>query len=280
MEGSVESKLQRLKEIISELESVLIAFSGGVDSTFLTRIARDILGERVIAVTAISPAYPRREIDEAIAIAQEIRVKHLLIESGELNIAGFSENRPDRCYYCKSALFERLRDLANRYGMRYVLDGSNYDDIGDYRPGGRAAREKGIRSPLCEAGLRKEEIRILSRDLGLRTWNKPSFACLSSRIPYNERITIEKLRQIEMAEDILRNLGFSQIRVRHHNEIARIEILSDEFPLILDSKKRATIIEKFKVLGFLYITLDLMGYRTGSMNEVLSDASRIVKKNL
>lgn len=280
MEGSVESKLERLKDIIYELESVLIAFSGGVDSTFLTKVSRDILGERVIAVTAISPTYPKREINEAIAIAQEIKVRHLLIESGELNISGFSENRPDRCYYCKTDLFERLRGLAHRYGMRYVIDGSNYDDIGDYRPGGRAAKEKGIRSPLCEAGLRKEEIRILSRHIGLRTWNKPSFACLSSRIPYNERITIEKLRQVELAEDLLRDLGFSQIRVRHHNEIARIEILPDEFPLILDSKKRATIIERLKALGFLYITLDIMGYRTGSMNEVLSNASRVVEKNL
>lgn len=275
MEKGLEQKLRALKDIIRQLGSVCIAFSGGVDSTFLTKVSKDLLGDNVIAVTAVSPTYPKREVEEAIAIAKEIKVRHLIIQSGELNIPDFSKNTPRRCYYCKSDLFERLKDLSRKYGMRYVLDGSNYDDLGDYRPGREAAKEKGVRSPLCEAGLRKEEIRLLSMALGLRTWNKPSFACLSSRIPYHERITVKKLEQIEKAEEALRDLGFSQIRVRHHGKMARIEILPEEFPVILESVKRAAIVKKLKSLGFVYITLDLLGYRTGAMNEALTSANRI-----
>lgn len=269
-------KMDRLREIIRGLESVCIAFSGGVDSTFLTKISKDLLGENVLAVTATSPAYPEREVLEAIELAKELGVRHLLIESGEMEIPAFSDNRPDRCYHCKTDLFRRLKELANEYGLKHVIDGSNYDDSVDYRPGRKAALERGVKSPLYEAGLTKKEIRLLSKKMGLRTWNKPSFACLSSRIPYNERITIEKLRQIEEAEDLLRGLGLSQFRVRHHNEIARIEVMPDEFLQILNN--RAVIIERLKALGFLYITLDLTGYRTGSMNEVFSNAEGFVEK--
>lgn len=269
MNETLERKMAMLRDIIRGLESVCIAFSGGVDSTFLTKVSKDLLGDNVLAVTAQSPTFPKRELEEAIAIARDLKVKHEVIESGELDIPDFLENKPDRCYYCKRDLFKRLLDVAHKYGIRYVLDGSNYDDMGDYRPGRKAARERGIRSPLCEVGLTKDEIRILSKNLGLRTWNKPSFACLSSRIPYNERITMEKLSQIERAEDALRDLGFSQVRVRHHNEIARIELMPDEFPMILDRSKRTAIIEKLRSFGFLYVTLDLIGYRTGAMNEAL-----------
>lgn len=276
MDGNAQQKVERLKRIIKELESVCIAFSGGVDSTFLTKVSRDVLGDNVLAVTATSAAYPERETKEAIELAMEIGVKHILIESGEMNIPEFSENRPDRCYYCKDDLFRRLKDLAHEYGLKHVVEGSNYDDVRDYRPGRKAASERGVRSPLYEAGLTKDEIRLVSRMIGLRTWNKPSFACLSSRIPYNDRITLEKLKQIEKAEDILRDFGLSQFRVRHHGEMARIEVLPEEFQQILDNRR--TIIERLKALGYIYITLDLMGYRTGAMNEVLNNAEGLIEK--
>lgn len=276
MNEEAQHKVERLKGIIKELGSVCIAFSGGVDSTFLTKVSRDVLGDNVLAVTATSPAYPEREIKEAIELAKEIGVEHILIESGEMKIPEFFENRPDRCYYCKDDLFRRLKDLAHKYGLKHVIDGSNYDDGSDYRPGRKAASERGVRSPLYEAGLTKKEIRLVSRMIGLRTWNKPSFACLSSRIPYNEMITPEKLRQIEEAEDILKDFGLSQFRVRHHGDMARIEVLPEEFQQILDN--RAIIIERLKTLGYIYITLDLMGYRTGAMNEVLNNAEGLIKK--
>jgi len=269
---TVEEKMELLKEIIKGLGAVCIAYSGGVDSTFLTKVSRDVLGDDVLAVTATSPTYPRRELEEAIALAKEIGVRHIVIESGEMMMPDFVENRPDRCYHCKRDLFDRLKDISHSYGFKYILDGSNLDDIRDFRPGRIAAEERGVKSPLREAGLTKEEIRLLSRRLGLRTWNKPSLACLSSRIPYNERITEKKLSQIEEAEEVLKGLGFTQFRVRHHNEIARIELIPEEFPFILDEVKRARIVDRLKSLGFIYITLDMAGYRTGAMNEVLKDA--------
>ena len=268
-EETSERKLLSLRGVLSSLESICIAYSGGVDSTFLLRVSKDILGENVLAVTATSPTYPQRELDEAIASAQKMGVRHLLVSSNELDIPGFSENTTNRCYYCKHDLFRKLKAEAEKCGIKTVADGSNYDDTKDYRPGRKAAKEIGVRSPLCEAELTKDEIRYLSKELGLSTWNKPSLACLSSRIPYNERITEEKLKQVEKAEGILRDLGFTQFRVRHHNDIARIEFIPDEMSLMNVSEMRLSIDRALKSLGFKYVTVDLKGYRTGSMNEVL-----------
>ncbi len=268
-EETSERKLLSLREVLSSLESICIAYSGGVDSTFLLRISKDVLGEKVLAVTATSPTYPRRELNEAIEAAQKIGVRHLLLSSNELDIPGFSENTSSRCYYCKHDLFGKLKAEAEKHGIKTVADGANYDDTKDYRPGRKAAKELGVRSPLCEVQLTKNEIRYLSKELGLSTWNKPSLACLSSRIPYNEKITEEKLKQVEEAEDILKDLGFTQFRVRHHNEIARIEFIPDEMSLLDAPQMRLEIDSALKSLGFKYVTVDLKGYRAGSMNEVL-----------
>lgn len=261
-------KFECLKEIISSMGSLCVAFSGGVDSTFLLGVARDVLGEDVMAVTVESPTYPERELREAVSLAEAMNVRHLVIYSSELEIPGFSENGPERCYFCKRDLFEKLRAIADGYGIRNVADGSNHDDAMDYRPGMRAARELGIKSPLAEAGLAKDEVRRLSKEMGLSTWGKPSQACLSSRIPYGERITEEKLRKIEKAEGFLKSLGFTQCRVRHHDGIARLEFIPEEMGLLDDREMRLEIINALKRMGFSYVTVDLEGYRTGSMNEV------------
>lgn len=268
-EETSERKLLRLRGLLSSLGSICIAYSGGVDSTFLLKVSKDVLGEKVLAVTATSPTYPQRELNEAIESAREIGVRHLLISSNELDIPGFSKNTANRCYYCKHDLFGKLKAEAGKHGIKTVADGSNYDDTKDYRPGRKAAGELGVRSPLCEAELTKNEIRYLSRELGLSTWNKPSLACLSSRIPYNERITEEKLKQVEEAEGFLRGLGFTQFRVRHHNDIARIELIAEEMSSLDDPEMRSAIDSALKSLGFTYVTVDLKGYRTGSMNEAL-----------
>lgn len=263
-----EKKLSHLKEILSPLSAVCIAYSGGVDSTFLLRVAKDVLNENTIAVTATSPTYPQDELNEAIAMARMIGVRHLIISSNELNIPGFSENDKDRCYHCKHELFQRLKEEAGRYGIIYIADGSNCDDQKDYRPGRKAANEMNVLSPLIDAGLSKKDIRYLSEKLGLPTWNKPALACLSSRIPYYEQITEDKLRQIEEAERFLKKLGFTQFRVRHHNTLARIEFITEEMTMLNDADLRLSIYAFFKKLGFTYVAIDLVGYRTGSMNEV------------
>jgi len=267
--SDTEKKFSHLRGILSSLESVCVAFSGGVDSTFLLRVARDVLGDRVVAVTATSPTYPERELKEAIALARGMNVKHIVIDSNELEIPGFSENRPDRCYFCKSDLFSKVKPLAEEYGICNVVDGSNFDDTGDYRPGRKAAAELGVRSPLAEAELTKKEIRDISKQLGLSTWDKPSLACLSSRIPYGEEITEDKLEKVEQAEKVLRELGFTQFRVRHHNGIARLEFLPEEMSFFNNTDLRLLIDTNLKRIGFHYVTVDLLGYRTGSMNEVL-----------
>ncbi len=275
---NLADKYTRLKEIIKDLESVTIAFSGGVDSTFLLKVAYDVLGDKVIAVTARSSTYPEREYNEAIQYAKDFGVKHISIVSEELDIEGFSKNPVNRCYYCKHELFTKVREVADQYGYKHVLDGSNFDDLSDFRPGMHAAKELNVISPLKEAQLTKDDIRQLSKELAVPTWNKPAFACLSSRFPYGNEITTEKLKMVELAEQFLMDLGFRQIRVRHHENIARIEIAKEERVKFFDTDTMDKVGTYFKEIGFDYATLDLLGYRTGSMNEVLTED--IKSKNL
>lgn len=267
IDETLQEKYEKLKNYIKSLGSLAVAYSGGVDSTFLVKVAYDVLGDRVIAVTATSSTYPKRELNDAITFIEQIGAKHIVIESEELEIEGFNKNPVDRCYYCKKELFEKIWKVAKAHGIEYVADGSNFDDLNDFRPGMKAACELNVVSPLKVAGLTKEDIRKLSKELGLPTWDKPAFACLSSRIPYGERITKEKLSMIEKAEEYLLELGFKQVRVRYHQDkLARIEIGKDEMEKFLNINVIEGVRNKFKELGFLYVTLDLDGYRTGSMN--------------
>ncbi|MDP2973041.1 MAG: ATP-dependent sacrificial sulfur transferase LarE [Deltaproteobacteria bacterium] len=270
MSSELKNKIQTLKEIFRSMGKVVVAFSGGVDSTFLLKMARDVLGvENVLAVTALSPLYPERELKGAEKMAQEIGVRHLLIESNELEIDGFSRNPPNRCYFCKRELFGELKKLAQRENISFVVEGSTMDDEMDYRPGKKAIGELEIRSPLMEASFSKSDVREASKALGLPTWDKPSFACLASRFPYWEEITEEGLRMVDEAEDFLIGLGFKQVRVRHYKDLARIEVFRDEIGRFLDEAVREKVVEHLKKIGYQYITLDLQGFRSGSMNEVL-----------
>ncbi len=262
-------KLEKLKKSLKKMGSVLIAFSGGCDSSFLAKVAYDVLGDGAIAITANSELYADSQTKDSKKIAADIGIKHEIISSKELEIPGFRDNPSDRCYYCKKELFSKLIEVAKKRDFRYVLDGSNLDDIDDYRPGMKAGRELNIRSPLKEVELTKYEIRQLSRKLGLFTADKPAIACLASRFPYGTKIKEEDLKRIEKAEEFLRRLGFAQLRVRHHGNIARIEILPENMESILEDDFREKIVGEFKKLGYKYITFDLEGYRTGSMNEVL-----------
>lgn len=271
---NLTEKYENLKSSIKELGSVAIAFSGGVDSTFLAKVCPDVLGDKAIAVTATSSTYPEREFKESKELAKKIGIKQIVIESEETEIDGFSKNPPNRCYYCKHELFSKVKKVAEENGIQYVLDGSNYDDIGDFRPGMHAAQELGVKSPLKEAKLTKNDIRSLSKNLELPTWEKPAFACLSSRFPYGEEITIKKLSMVEKAEEYLRTLEIKQLRVRHHGKIARIEIDRREMHKFIKLDFRE-ISKELKKIGFTYVTLDLTGYRTGSMNEVLNEEEKI-----
>lgn len=272
----LEEKFQLLKDNIRKRGSAAIAFSGGVDSTFLVRVAHEVLGDKMIAVTATSSTYPERELKEAIEYAKNMGVKHIIISSEELDIEGFASNPKNRCYYCKKELFTKISEVAKENSVEYAFDGSNLDDNGDYRPGMQAARELEVISPLKEANLTKADIRELSKELGLPTWDKPSFACLSSRFPYGSKITLPKLKMVDEAEQYLLDLGIRQVRVRHHGEIARIEVSPEERVQFFDVEIMDKIGEKFKKIGFTYITLDMLGYRTGSMNEVLSPEEKTV----
>jgi uncharacterized protein len=270
MNSELERKVKKLKEIFESMGKVVVAFSGGVDSTFLLKMARDTLGaENVLAVTALSPLYPERELRGAEKMAREIGAEHLLIESNELEIDGFSMNPPDRCYLCKRELFGELKTVALKENISFVVEGSTVDDEKDYRPGKKAVRELGIRSPLVEAFFSKKDVREVSKEFGLPTWDKPSFACLASRFPYQEEITTEGLKRVSEAEDFLIGLGFKQVRVRHYQDLARIEIYKEEIGKLLDGAVREKVVAHLKKIGYRYITLDLEGFRSGSMNEVL-----------
>ena len=268
MDPALEAKKQKLLDILRELGGCVIGFSGGVDSTFLFAVAAGVLGERALAVTATSETYPERELREANDLAAKIGGRHRVIVSEELDIPGFAENPTDRCYHCKSELFTKLRKVAAEEGLPHVADGSNVDDRGDYRPGRRALRELGVRSPLEEAGLSKADIRELSKVMELPTWDKPSFACLSSRFPYGVTITREKLTVVGRAEEALRDLGLRTLRVRHHGDVARLELGAEEFGRVTNGL-RDEVVRRVKAAGYTYVALDLQGYRTGAMNEAL-----------
>lgn len=252
--------------ILAGMGGCVIGFSGGVDSTLLFAVAAEVLRYQAIAVTATSNSYPERELQEACKLAEQIGGRHLVIASGELDIPEFCDNPRNRCYYCKKELFGKLRAIADREGISYVLDGTNIDDAADHRPGRRAAEELQVRSPLSEAGFNKQDIRDLSREMGLSTFDKPALACLSSRIPYGMAITTERLNQVGLAEESLRGLGFRTLRVRYHGSVARIELGEQEFERAT-SDLREEIIILIKAAGFTYVSLDLQGYRTGAMNE-------------
>jgi len=268
----LQAKHEKLQAILREMQAVVIAYSGGVDSTLLLKVAADILGQRALAMIGRSATYPTGEFEEAMALAGTIGARVVVVTTEETDDIKFRENPPDRCYYCKAELFGKLSALAEAEDIPWIADGTIADDVGDFRPGMRAHAERSVRSPLLEAGFTKEDVRALSRTLGLPTWDKPSFACLSSRFPYGTGITEENLSRVDRAEKILHDAGFKQYRVRFHDErTARIEVSPQEIPWLIDPALREHIVGRMKELGFTYVTLDLQGYRTGSMNEVLPD---------
>jgi len=273
-ESSLEKRFKKLKEIVTNMDSVLVAYSGGVDSTLVMKVAKDVLGDKVLAVTARSTVYPSDEIEQAKAVAGNLKVRHEIIETQEMANPKFVNNPKDRCYWCKEELFTSLIGIAAKNDLKYVLDGTNFDDLDDFRPGMKAAGDLGIRSPLKDAMLTKEDIRSLSKRLGLPAWNKPSLACFASRFPYGTKITEENLNKVDRAERCLKESGIAQVRVRHHDQIARIEVMEEDIPKLLEERLRRQVISGFKKLGYSYVTVDLEGYRTGSMNEVLKGDDR------
>ena len=270
LEASLEAKTQFLQRTLGGLENAVVAYSGGVDSTFLAKMAFDALGSRALAVTAVSPSLAQAERDDATRFADQIGIRHEFIETRELENSAYRANDSSRCFHCKAELFDRLREFVAERDVQHMLYGPVVDDLGDFRPGMAASRERGARAPLVEAGLRKAEVRELSRRLGLPSWDKPAVACLSSRVAYGSEVTVEKLGQIEAGEALLRAEGFRELRVRHHGTIARIEVPESELGRFTqDSERRQRILDGLKSLGFTYVTLDLQGFRSGAMNEAL-----------
>jgi uncharacterized protein len=269
MEKALKAKEQNLREIISSCGSAVVAFSGGVDSTLLAYISHDVLGDRMVAVTAISPSFPQYQLEDARAFADRFGITFEMIETQEMDNPRYRANSPERCYYCKTELFTRCLEVAQNRGFNHVFDGSNVDDHSDYRPGMKAALEHNIRSPLAEAGFSKKNIRALSRHYNLPTWDMPAFACLASRLPYGEEIAPEKLERVDKSEAVLRELGFRQFRVRYHGEVGRVELAPEEFPRAFSIEMLKKISNGLKEAGFTFASLDLDGYRTGSLNEIL-----------
>jgi len=272
-ELSLDEKDKRLRQLVRDFGSVIIAFSGGVDSAYLAYVASDELGERALAVTGDSASYPTFQRELADQLIRTFGIRHKMLLTDEFDDPNYTSNPANRCYFCKSELYDKLGALAAERGFQVICDGTNADDLGDWRPGRQAARERGVRSPFVECSMTKRDIRELSRRAGLPTWDQPASACLSSRIPYGEVVTIEKLSAVDRAEQSLRQLGFRQVRVRHHGDIARIEIAAEELPRALDPALSLRITTELKELGFRYVTVDLEGYRTGSLNESLTGST-------
>jgi uncharacterized protein len=277
LDAATQVKYERLKAILSEMESVLVAYSGGVDSALLLKVAHDVLGTRAIGAIAASPAFAAEETEEALAVAEQMGIPVITLETHELEDERYVANDFNRCYFCKTELFTRLEPLAKQHNLRQIVYGVNKDDDSDFRPGQRAAREFNVRGPLKEAGMGKREIRAVARLLGVPVWDKPAMACFSSRIPYGSKVDVTSLQMIYQAEKLLRDLGFRQVRVRHHDKIARIEVERSELPRLIEEEVSRVVTGGLRNIGYTYVTVDLLGYRTGSMNESFFKKKQAVK---